>query len=103
MTNGSAPETPGKDPPTTNSNKPVFTRQKILCGLSIASVVRIMRVNAVLTDDREQQTDLDIHADTCVMGQHAPIVPNFNRPVNIVGQDLSKGIMNTNYQTWKSL
>ena len=103
MTNSSAPETSGKDPPTTNSNKHVFTRQNILCGLSIASIVRIMRVNAVLTDDKEQQTDLDIHADTCVMGQHALIVHNFHRPVNIFGHDLSKGIMNTNYQTWKSL
>ena len=46
-----------------------------------------MRVNAVLTDDREQQTDLESPADTCVIGQHALIVHNFNRPVNVVGYD----------------
>ena len=33
-----------------------------------------MQVNAVLTYDGEQQTDLDSHADMCVIGQHALIV-----------------------------
>ena len=55
-----------------------------------------MRVNAVLTDDEEQQTYHDSHTDTCVIGQHALIVHNFNRPVNVVGYDTSKGIMTKN-------
>ena len=58
-----------------------------------------MRVNAVLTDDGEKRTDLDSHADTCVIGQHALIVHNFNRPVNVVGYDPSKGIMTPNCRT----
>ena len=55
-----------------------------------------MRVNAVLTDDREKQTYLDSHVDTCIIGQHALNVHNFNRPVNVVGYDPLKGIMNLN-------
>ena len=34
-----------------------------------------------------------------VIGQHAPIVHNFNRSVNVVGYDPSKGIMTLNCQT----
>ena len=55
-----------------------------------------MRVNAVLTDDGEQRTDLESHADTCVIGQHALIVHDFNRPVNVTGYDPSKGTMAPN-------
>ena len=58
-----------------------------------------MQVNAVLTYDGEQRTDLDSHADTCVIGQHALIVHDFNRPVNGVGYDPSKGIMTPNCLT----
>ena len=58
-----------------------------------------MQVNAFLIDDGEQQTDLDSHADTCVIGQHALIVYNFNLPVNVFGYDPSKGIMNPNGRT----
>ena len=58
-----------------------------------------MRVNAVLTDDGEQRTDLDIHADTCVIGQHALIVYDFNRPVNVTGYDPLKGTMAPNRPT----
>ena len=46
-----------------------------------------MRVNAVLQDDVEQQTDRDSHVDTCVIGQDALIVKKINRPVNVVGYD----------------
>ena len=58
-----------------------------------------MQVNAVLIDDGEQKTDLDSHADTCVIGQHVLIMHDFNRPVNVVGYDPSKVIMNPNCQT----
>ena len=58
-----------------------------------------MQVNAVLTDDGEQRMDLDSHADTCVIGQHALIVNNFNRPVNVTGYDPSKGNMAPNCRT----
>ena len=47
----SATEAPGAAPPTTNSNNPTFTRQIIIRGLSVESVVGTIRVNEVLTDD----------------------------------------------------
>ena len=58
-----------------------------------------MRVNAVLTDDGDQQTDIDSHAGTRTIGQHSLIVCDFNLPVNIVGYDPSKGIMTPNCRT----
>ena len=58
-----------------------------------------MRINAFLTDDGEQQTNLDSHINTCIISQHAMIVRNLNRPVNVVGYDSSKGIMTPNCQT----
>ena len=58
-----------------------------------------MQVNTVLTDDGEKLTDLDSNTDTCVIGQHALIVQYFNRPVNTVGYDPSKGIMTPNCLT----
>ena len=61
-----------------------------------------MQVNAVLIDDGEQRTDLNSHADTCIIGQHALIVHNLNRPVNVVGYDTLKGIMNSNCQTFSA-
>ena len=35
----------------------------------------------------------------CVIGQHTLIMHNFNRPVNVVGYDPSKGIMTPNCRT----
>ena len=58
-----------------------------------------MRVNAVLKYDGEKQTYLDSHADTCIIGQHALILHDFNLSVNVVGYDPSKGIMTPNCQT----
>ena len=58
-----------------------------------------MQVNAVLPDDGEQRTDLDSNADTCVIGQHALIVHDFNCPVNVVGYDTSKFTMTTKCRT----
>ena len=55
-----------------------------------------MRVNSVLTDDGEKRTDLESHPDTRVISQHDIIVNGFNFPVNVVGYDPSKGIMNPN-------
>ena len=89
----SAPEAPGTATPKTKSKTPELTRQIILCKWYVTSVITIIRVNAVLTDDREQRTDPDIHADMCFIGQHVLILHNFNYPVNVVGYDLSKGIM----------
>ena len=61
-----------------------------------------MRVNAVLTDDGEQRTDLDSHADTCVIGQHALIVHDFKRTVNVTGYDPLKGTMDPICRTFSA-
>ena len=43
--------------------------------------------------------DLDIHADTCVLGKHAHIFMDHERSVNIVGYDKSKGTLARNMKT----
>ena len=95
----SAPEAQGTSPPTTNSKNPALTRQIILREWYVASAVRTTRVNAVLTDDGEKQTDIGSHADTCLIGPHALIVHYFNCLMNVVGYDTSKGAMTPNWQT----
>ena len=87
----SAQKTPGTAPPTTKSKNHALTRQIIICGLSGASIVRTMQVNAVFTDDGEKQTDLDSHTDTCVISQHALIMHDYNHPVNFLGMIPRKG------------
>ena len=61
-----------------------------------------MRINAFLIDDREQKIDLGSHVYMCVIGQHALIVHDFNRPVNVVGYDSSSGIMEPNCRTFSA-
>ena len=95
----SAPGAPGTDPPTTNIKNHELKRQRILHGSSVTSVVRIVQFNAVLIDDGEQQTYLDIHAGTCVIGHHELMVHNLNRPVNDIGYDPLKGTMTPNCRT----
>ena len=95
----SAPEAPVTATPSTNSKNTSLKRQRILREWSVASVVRTMRVNAVQTDDEEQQIDLDSHADMCIIGQHTLTVHDFNCAVNVVGYDPLKGIMTPNCWT----
>ena len=53
-----------------------------------------------LTPSRVNVTfDLDIHADTCVLGKHAHIFMDHERSVNIVGYDKSKGTLARNMKT----
>ena len=42
-------------------------------------------------DTSEHPTDLDSHADTCVVGQNAVIVHLLNKKVNVTGFDPSQG------------
>ena len=58
-----------------------------------------MQVNAVSKDDGEQRIDLGSHADTCIIGQHALIVHDFNHTVNVLAYDPLKEITNPNFQT----
>ena len=39
----------------------------------------------------EGRTELDSHADTCVLGSQALILHNFERPVRVTGYDASDG------------
>ena len=52
-----------------------------------------------MTDDGDQQTDLDSHAEKCVIVQHVLIVHDLNLTVNVVGYDPSKGTKTPNCQT----
>ena len=42
------------------------------------------------TDDQESMTDLDSHADTCVVGKNALITLDFETPVRVTGYDKLK-------------
>jgi hypothetical protein len=51
------------------------------------------RCYATKTNDQSYETtlELDSHADTCVLGRHALIILDHNRPVTVVGYDESLG------------
>ena len=36
-------------------------------------------------DDQESTTDLDSHADTCVVGKNALIILDFETPIRVTG------------------
>jgi hypothetical protein len=44
-----------------------------------------------LDGNHETTLELDLHADTCVLGRDALIILDYNRPVSIVGYDESLG------------
>ena len=41
---------------------------------------------------REVQSELDSHADTCVVGKHALVFQDFDRPVDVIGYDTQLGV-----------
>jgi hypothetical protein len=45
----------------------------------------------------ETTLELDSHADTCVLGHDALIILDYNRPISVVGYDVSLG--SKTYQT----
>jgi hypothetical protein len=55
-------------------------------------VVETRRVGATsILEDDEVRTEVDNHADTCLVGRHAHIFQHFGRQVNITGYDPSLG------------
>ena len=38
-------------------------------------------------DDQESTTDLDSHADTCVVGKNALIILDFETPIRVTGYE----------------
>ena len=44
-----------------------------------------------MEDPTEHPTDLDSHADTCVVGKHALIVHRLDKKVNVTGFDPAQG------------
>ena len=50
-----------------------------------------MMLTETHTDATEHPTDLDSHADTCVVGKNAFIVRQLNKKVNVTGFDPSLG------------
>jgi hypothetical protein len=53
-----------------------------------------MMLTETHTDATEHPTDLDSHADTCVVGKNAFIVHRLNKKVNVTGFDPSLGKIN---------
>ena len=51
------------------------------------------------TFNSESNCELDSHADTCVLGNHAHILMDHERSVDIVGYDKSKGTLGNNMET----
>lgn len=56
-----------------------------------ALVVRLGASHVETQPLAEVRTELDSHADTCVVGKHALILMDFDRPVNVIGYDPSLG------------
>ena len=53
--------------------------------------IRTMRVNATNSACVETRTEIDSHADTCVVGDNTLLFQDFDRPVNVTGYDKSTG------------
>jgi hypothetical protein len=51
--------------------------------------VRIGLAGAEYENDESSNSELDSHADTCVVGKNALIIHDFERPVNVTGYDQS--------------
>ena len=47
---------------------------------------------------REVRSELDSHADTCVVGKHALVFQDFDRSVDVIGDDKQLGVTK-NYRT----
>ena len=63
-------------------------------------MVRSVRVGAVDTSDEgESRTELDSHADTCVVGRSAMVVQDYGRPVDVKGYDSSQGVVHKSCKT----
>ena len=53
---------------------------------------KVSNVTLGMTDSVAETTlELDSHADTCVLGRHALITLDYNRPVSVMGYDASLG------------
>ena len=54
-------------------------------------------MSALKTDEAEYRTELDSHADTCVVGANVLVTHDYERPVTVTGYDASQG--NKRYRT----
>jgi hypothetical protein len=50
-----------------------------------------MRLAAIATDDQESRTELDSHADTCVVGANDLLTHDYEVPMKVTGYDKSAG------------
>ena len=56
------------------------------------NAVRTVRVGRIGAEPSpSSRTELDSHADTSVVGQHALILHDYERPVNVIGYDSKQG------------
>jgi hypothetical protein len=63
----------------------------------LISAIRTVRLGATRSTSSllvTARTELDSHADTCVVGRNALVTHDFDRPVNVTGYDSSLGTVN---------
>ena len=53
---------------------------------------RLGRLPASSGHDQETRTELDSHADACVVGRNSLMIQDFNRPVDVTGYDPTLGV-----------
>ena len=55
--------------------------------------MRVVHIGSLTRKDTDggSTTEVDSHADTCVVGRHALVFHDFDRPVNVTGYDEGKG------------
>ena len=53
----------------------------------------VVCASSVHNESNENRTELDSHADTCIVRKHGCIVAQFNRTVNVTGYDPKLGTM----------
>ena len=49
-----------------------------------------VRVASVAQDVKDSHSELDSHADTCVLGSNVLVIQDFNRPVQVTGYDTTQ-------------
>ena len=50
------------------------------------------KIAALMTDESDPRTEIDNHADTCVLGSNALIINDYHRPMKVSGYDEALGI-----------
>eukprot|EP00934_Nitzschia_sp_Nitz4_P001810 Nitzschia sp. Nitz4//scaffold191_size41780//52//5493//NITZ4_007461-RA/size41780-processed-gene-0.69-mRNA-1//1//CDS//3329540163//1810//frame0 len=72
---------------TSNRSNPALTRQKV----RNVSAIRTVNLSHIHTSKEESCTELDTHADSCIVGRNALVVADHGRPVSVTSYDSKAG------------